>query len=122
MAELHQRFRPEFLNRLDEIIMFRPLGKNEISKIIYLLMSEMNERLKQQDIRIRLTQSACDFIVEEGYEPNYGARPLKRFLQKHVETLVAKLLLGDQVEQGDLIEVDVVDGEFNLKVKKELRS
>ena len=102
--------------------MFRPLGKNEISKIIYLLMSEMNERLKQQDIRIRLTQSACDFIVEEGYEPNYGARPLKRFLQKHVETLVAKLLLGDQVEQGDLIEVDVVDGEFNLKVKKELRS
>ena len=122
MAELHQRFRPEFLNRLDEIIMFRPLGKNEISKIIYLLMSEMNERLKQQDIRIRLTQNACDFIVEEGYEPNYGARPLKRFLQKHVETLVAKLLLGDQVEQGDLIEVDVVDGEFNLKVKKELRS
>ena len=122
MAELHQRFRPEFLNRLDEIIMFRPLGKNEISKIIYLLMSEMNERLKQQDIRIRLTQSACDFIVEEGYEPNYGARPLKRFLQKHVETLVAKLLLGDQVEQRDLIEVDVVDGEFNLKVKKELRS
>ena len=122
MAELHQRFRPEFLNRLDEIIMFRPLGKNEIGKIIYLLMSEMNERLKQQDIRIRLTQNACDFIVEEGYEPNYGARPLKRFLQKHVETLVAKLLLQDQVEQGDFIEVDVVDGEFKLKVKKELRS
>lgn len=122
MTELHQRFRPEFLNRLDEIIMFRPLGKNEISKIIYLLMNEMNERLKQQDIRIRLTQSACDYIVEEGYEPNYGARPLKRYLQKHVETLVAKLLLQDQVEQGDLIEVDVVDGEFHLTVKKELRS
>ena len=91
-------------------------------KIIYLLMNEMNERLKQQDIRIRLTQNACDFIVEEGYEPNYGARPLKRYLQKHVETLVAKLLLQDQVEQGDLIEVDVVDGEFHPTVKKELRS
>ena len=118
MEELHLRFRPEFLNRLDEIIMFRPLGKKEVGRIIYLLMDEMNERLKQQDIRIQLTQNACAHIVEEGYEPNYGARPLKRYLQKHVETLIAKLLLQDKVEQGNIIEVDHNGKEFNLTVKK----
>lgn len=107
MNELRRNFRPEFLNRLDEIIMFKPLTKGDIDQIIKLLMQELNERLKDREIAVELTPAAESYIVEHGYDPIYGARPLKRFLQKHVETLSAKLILSDAVGMGDTILIDV---------------
>lgn len=110
MQELRGNFRPEFLNRLDEIIMFKPLTKDNIGNIIHLLMEELNERLKDKDIKVALSKEAKSYIIEHGYDPVYGARPLKRFLQKHVETLSAKLILADSVKGGDTILIDVKDG------------
>jgi ATP-dependent Clp protease ATP-binding subunit ClpB len=110
MNELRRNFRPEFLNRLDEIIMFKPLTKGNIDQIIKLLMQELNERLKDREISVELTPDAESYIVEHGYDSSYGARPLKRFLQKHVETLSAKLILSDAVGMGDTIIIDL-DGE-----------
>ena len=110
MNVVRGHFRPEFLNRLDEIIMFKPLSKSDISSIIKLLMDDLNSRLADRELSIVLTDAAAAFVVENGYDPVYGARPLKRFLQKHVETLSAKLILADQVKMGDTIVVDVVDG------------
>ena len=95
MNELKGHFRPEFLNRLDEIIMFKPLTKDNIGHIINLLMDDLNKRLVEKEIKVELTDSAKKFITDNGYDPIYGARPLKRYLQKHVETLAAKLILGD---------------------------
>ena len=103
-------FRPEFLNRLDEIIMFKPLTKDNIGNIITLMMKDLNSRLADRELHVELTEAATNFIVENGYDPIYGARPLKRFLQKHVETLSAKLILADQVQMGDTIVIDVEDG------------
>nr|WP_330389266.1 ATP-dependent chaperone ClpB [Parasporobacterium paucivorans] len=107
MDDLHAHFRPEFLNRLDEIIMFKPLSKLDISQIINLLVSDMNRRLKDREISIELTSQAKDFVVENGYDPHYGARPLKRYLQKNVETAAARIILGGSVEAGDVILIDV---------------
>lgn len=100
-------FRPEFLNRLDEIILFKPLTKDNIRNIVDLMMEDLNQRLKDKELEIRLSEEAKDYIVDHGYDPVYGARPLHRFLQKHVETLSAKLILSDQVKMGDIIEIRV---------------
>ena len=118
MDELRGHFRPEFLNRLDEIIMFKPLSKENIGGIIRLLMDDLNKRLSDREIKVALSPEAEHFVVEHGYDPVYGARPLKRFLQKHVETLSAKLILEDQVRQGDTILIDVKDGALTASVQK----
>ncbi len=109
MSVVRAHFRPEFLNRLDEIIMFKPLTKGNIGNIITLMMQDLNSRLADRELSVALTEAASTFIVEHGYDPIYGARPLKRFLQKHVETLSAKLILADEVQMGDTIVIDVVD-------------
>ena len=119
MEELRSSFRPEFLNRLDEIIMFKPLTKENIANIIYLLLAELNTRLKDREIKVELTDAAKAYVVEHGYDPVFGARPLKRFLQKHVETLSAKLILADQVSGGDVIWIDEKDGKLSAEVRKE---
>ena len=109
MNVVRGHFRPEFLNRLDEIIMFKPLTKDNIGNIITLMMSDLNSRLKDRELSVELSDAATSFIVEHGYDPVYGARPLKRFLQKHVETLSAKLILADEVQMGDVIYIDVAE-------------
>ena len=113
MNELKGHFRPEFLNRLDEIIMFKPLTKDNIGHIINLLMDDLNKRLVDKEIKVELTDAAKQFITDHGYDPVYGARPLKRYLQKHVETLAAKLILGDGVRTGDTILIDEKDGQLS---------
>ena len=118
MDELKGHFRPEFLNRLDEIIMFKPLTKDNIGHIITLMMNDLNKRLEDKEISVALSPDAQSYIVEHGYDPVYGARPLKRFLQKHVETLSAKLILADQVSAGDTILIDVEDGKLTAKATK----
>ena len=117
MNELRGNFRPEFLNRLDEIIMFKPLTKDNIGGIIHLLMADLNKRLVDREISVELTPQAEQFVVDNGYDPVYGARPLKRYLQKTVETLAAKLILADQVGAGDTILIDVENGELKAKRK-----
>ncbi|MEG0721093.1 MAG: AAA family ATPase, partial [Lachnospiraceae bacterium] len=117
MNELQAQFRPEFLNRLDEIIMFQPLTKENINAIIDLLISDTNQRLTEKELQIELTDAAKEYVVEGGYDPLYGARPLKRYMQKHVETLAAKLILGGDVGEGDTILLDVVDGALGAKRK-----
>ena len=112
MNDLRAHFRPEFLNRLDETIMFRPLTKENIYDIIDLLVADVNKRLKEKEISIALTEAAKNYIVDGGYDPMYGARPLKRYLQKHVETLAAKLMLQGNVGAQDTIVIDVVDGKL----------
>jgi len=120
MNVVRAHFRPEFLNRLDEIIMFKPLTKDNIGNIITLMMADLNSRLIDRELKVRLTDKASAFIVEHGYDPVYGARPLKRFLQKHVETLSAKLILADEVQMGDTIVIDVVDDKLVAKREKSL--
>ena len=117
MNELRGHFRPEFLNRLDEIIMFKPLTKGNIGNIINLLITDLNKRLSDREITVELTDAAKQYIVDNGYEPVYGARPLKRFLQKHVETLSAKLILADEVREGDTILIDVEGDHLTARVK-----
>ena len=107
MGELRASFRPEFLNRLDEIIMFKPLTKDNITGIIDLMVADLNKRLADREVTIKLTSAAKDYIVENGYDPMYGARPLRRYLQKTVETLSAKLILSGNVDAGDEIVIDV---------------
>ena len=114
-AELRAHFRPEFLNRLDEIIMFKPLTKENIGGIVDLLVADLNRRLKDQELSLRLTDTAKDYIIEGGYDPVYGARPLKRYLQKYVETLTAKLILSGSVRAEDTIVIDVENGELTAK-------
>jgi len=112
MNDLRNHFRPEFLNRLDEMILFKPLTKQDIGGIIHLIIADLNERLADRELRIELTDEAAGFIVENGYDPVYGARPLKRYIQKYVETLAAKLILRDEVAGGDTILIDVKDEEL----------
>ena len=112
MHDLRAHFRPEFLNRLDEIILFKPLTKGNIGGIIELLIADVNKRLSDKELKIALTDEAKDFIIENGYDPVYGARPLKRYLQKNVETLAAKLILADGVRAGDTIEIGLSDGKL----------
>ena len=107
MQELRGHFRPEFLNRLDEIILFKPLTKANIGHIIDLILADVNKRLADKELTIRLTKEAEEFIVESAYDPVYGARPLKRFMQKTVETLAARLILSDGVSAGDIILIDI---------------
>ncbi len=110
MTDLRAHFRPEFLNRLDEIIMFKPLTKDNIGKIVDLIIQDINKRLADRDLSIELSDAAKQFVTENGYEPMYGARPLKRYVQKHVETLAARVILGGEISQGDVIYIDVKDG------------
>ena len=112
MHDLRAHFRPEFLNRLDEIILFKPLTKGNIGGIIELLIADVNKRLADKELKIALTDEAKDFIIDNGYDPVYGARPLKRYLQKNVETLAAKLILADGVRAGDTIEIGLSDGKL----------
>ena len=118
MNELRAHFRPEFLNRLDEIIMFKPLTKSNIYAIIDLLVADVNKRLEEKELSIELTEAAKNYVVEGGYDPMYGARPLKRYLQKNVETQAARLILAGDVGRGDCILIDVVDGKLEPRVKK----
>ena len=110
MGDLRNHFRPEFLNRLDEIIMFKPLTKDNISAIIDLLIKDVNRRLADKELTVELSDTARDFIVDNGFDPMYGARPLKRYVQKTVETLAAKLILGGSISAGSTILIDVEDG------------
>lgn len=110
MNDLRGHFRPEFLNRLDEIILFKPLTRDHIGGIMDLLIAELNGRLEDRELSVELTDLARDYVVEHGYEPTYGARPLKRYLQKHVETLAARMILGDKVCAGSRIVIDVSEG------------
>ena len=112
MNDLRAHFRPEFLNRLDETIMFKPLTKDNIYDIIDLLVADVNKRLADREIQIKLTEEAKKMIVDGGYDPNYGARPLKRYLQKNVETLAAKLMLQGDIGTGDTIVIDVENGKL----------
>ena len=117
MHDLRGHFRPEFLNRLDEIIMFKPLTKTNIRAIIDLLIADVNRRLQEKELRIELTEAAKSFVVEGGYDPMYGARPLKRYLQKNVETLAARLILAGNVGREDTIIIDASDGKLEARVK-----
>ena len=120
MNELRMHFRPEFLNRLDETILFKPLTKDDIGNIIHLIVKDINKRLSDREISIEITPAAENYIVEEGYDPVYGARPLKRFVQKHVETLAAKMILADKVVAKDVILIDLDEniGELIARTKK----
>ena len=109
MADLRASFRPEFLNRLDEIVMFKPLTKNNISGIIDILMADLNKRLEDKELHVRLSDEAVNYIADEAYEPAFGARPLKRYLQKTVETLLARKILGNEVHAGETITIDAAD-------------
>ncbi len=112
MQELKLHFRPEFLNRLDETILFKPLTKDNISDIVDLMLADLNTRVRDKELVLEMTGAAKDYIVEHGYDPAYGARPLNRFLQKNVETLVARLILSDQLNKGDTVLLDVTDGKL----------
>ncbi len=116
LQELRAHFRPEFLNRLDETILFKPLTRENIGGIVKLIVADLNERLADREVSIRLTPQAEQFVVENAYDPVYGARPLKRYIQKHVETLAAKLILSDRVQSGDTIVIDVENGELKAGV------
>ena len=117
MEELRAHFRPEFLNRLDETILFKPLTKDNISGIVDLIIADLNRRLEDRDLHLELSQEAEQFIVDNAYDPVYGARPLKRYIQKHVETLTAKLILEDKAGQGDTVLIDLKDGALAASVK-----
>lgn len=117
MNDLRNHFRPEFLNRLDEIIMFKPLSKDNIGGIIDLLITDLNRRLADKEISIEVTAAAKQFIIDHAYDPSYGARPLKRYLQKNVETLSARLILSDQVHAEDIIVIDVENSTLTAHVK-----
>ena len=117
MNDLRGHFRPEFLNRLDEIIMFKPLTKENIGGIVDLMVKELSDRLADQELSLELTDAARTQVIENGYDPVYGARPLKRYLQNYVETLAAKKILSGDVHQGDTLVLDVKDGEFVINTK-----
>ena len=117
MNDLRGHFRPEFLNRLDEIIMFKPLTKDNIGGIVDLMVKELSDRLADQELSLELTDAARTQVIENGYDPVYGARPLKRYLQNYVETLAAKKILSGDVHQGDTLVLDVKDGEFVINTK-----
>jgi len=117
MSELKVHFRPEFLNRLDDIIMFKPLTQENINDILDLMIADLNKRLIDKEIKIELTPAAKEYVVARAYDPVYGARPLKRFLQKNVETLSARLILGGQIGPNSTIVIDEIDGDLTARVK-----
>ena len=114
---LHAHFRPEFLNRLDEIILFKPLVQKDMERIADLVLKDINKRLQDKRLHIEIKKEALDFILENAYEPGFGARPLKRYMQKHVETLAAKCILEDKVKEGDKIEIVLENGELKAEVR-----
>lgn len=114
---LHAHFRPEFLNRLDEIILFKPLVQKDMERIAELVLKDINKRLQDKRLHIEIAKDALEFILENAYEPGFGARPLKRYMQKHVETLAAKCILEDKVKEGDKIEILLKNGELHAEVK-----
>ena len=118
MNDLRAHFRPEFLNRLDETILFKPLTRDNIGGIIKLIIADLNKRLADKELTVKLTPEAENLIVEYAYDPVYGARPLKRYVQKYVETLAAKLILADETDEGDTILIDAVNGELTARVEK----
>ena len=118
MGDLRNHFRPEFLNRLDEMILFKPLTKDNIRGIVNLIIADLNRRLEDRDLHLELTEDALKYIVDNAYDPVYGARPLKRYIQKYVETMTAKLILEDRVDSGDTVVIDVRDGELSASVKE----
>lgn len=122
MDELRGHFRPEFLNRLDETILFKPLTKDNIGGIIHLIIADLNRRLEDKQLTIRLSEEAMQYIVDNAYDPVYGARPLKRYIQKYVETLAAKMILADQVEEGDTIVITVENDQLAAKCEKGLKN
>jgi ATP-dependent Clp protease ATP-binding subunit ClpB len=117
MAELRHHFRPEFLNRVDDIVMFKPLSREEIKRIIHLLAADLRKRLADRRIALELTEAACDLIAREAYDPVYGARPLKRFLQHHLETRIGRALIGGDIHEGATITVDEQGGELVVTPK-----
>ena len=117
MDSLHGHFRPEFLNRLDEIILFKPLIQKDMERIAELILKDINKRLQDKRLHIEIKKDALDFILENAYEPGFGARPLKRYMQKHVETLAAKCILEDKVKEGDKIEIVLENGELKAEVR-----
>ncbi|MDD6789895.1 MAG: type VI secretion system ATPase TssH, partial [Lachnospira sp.] len=118
MQQLHAHFRPEFLNRLDEIILFKPLTKDNISRIVDLMMNDVNRRLEDRQIRVELTEAARRYVIDNGFDPQYGARPLRRYLQRTVDTLAAKQILAGSISEGDTIEIDLTDGKLTARDKK----
>ena len=110
LHDLRAHFRPEFLNRLDETILFKPLTKDNISHIVDLMIADVNKRLADRELKVELTESAKDFITENGYDPAYGARPLRRYLQKNVETLAARIILQGDISEGQTIVIDTAEG------------
>ena len=116
--ELFRSFRPEFLNRLDEIIMFKPLTKDNIAHITELMVADINRRLADRQLKIELTDAARDYVTEHGYDPQFGARPLRRFIQKNVETLVARIILEDKVQEGDTITLDLKGDRLDAEIHR----
>jgi ATP-dependent Clp protease ATP-binding subunit ClpB len=116
MEQMKHTFRPEFLNRLDEIIFFKPLNKNDVIKIIDIMVENLKTRLKDKNLDLILTQKAKDMIVDKGYDPVYGARPLKRFLQSKIEILIARTLLEKEINSGSIITVDSLNEELFVNI------
>ncbi|MCB0325586.1 MAG: ATP-dependent chaperone ClpB, partial [Bdellovibrionales bacterium] len=116
MRELRSSFRPEFLNRVDEIVLFKPLSKSEIKSIVRLLVQELGRRLDDRDITLQLSEAALDYIADTGYDPAFGARPLKRFLQRKLETKIGRAIIAGEVADGSVIEVDSSGTDLELKV------
>ena len=117
---LRRSFRPEFLNRLDEIVFYKPLTKDNITHIIDLLVEELNHRLSEKQLKVALTEQAKRFIIDSAYDPAFGARPLRRFVQHSVETLISRKIIADQVQPGDTLTVDCVNGELTVETKSVL--
>ena len=117
MQQLHASFRPEFLNRLDEIILFKPLVKGDIARITELTLADINRRLADKRLTVALSPEAQSYIEEKGFDPTLGARPLKRYMQKYVETLTARVILEDRVKEGDTIRIVVKNGELAAEVE-----
>ena len=115
MREMRMEFRPEFLNRVDEIVLFKPLRIEEIKQIVGLLVEQLRERLSERSIAIELTETAQEFIAREGYDPVFGARPLKRYLQRELETKIGRALIGGDIVEGSTIYVDVHEGALGIR-------
>jgi len=117
MGELRGRFRPEFLNRVDEIVLFKPLTLEEIEKVVELLVNDLRDRLAERDVRLELSPGAEEFIAREGYDPVYGARPLKRFIQHRLETPIARMLIAGELVDGDLVRVEFESGDLVIRAE-----
>ncbi len=122
MEEMRVHFRPEFLNRVDEIVLFKPLAKEEIKHIVDLSLTEIRKRLGDRRIKIELSAEAREYIADKGYDPVYGARPLKRFLQRQLETRLAKALIKNEIAENDQVLVDVAGGELVIKKHNQVLS